>query len=321
MKRKILLTGRTGQIGSELLRLLPEIGEVVAPDRQELDLLNPDSIRRAVREIRPEFIVNAAAFTAVDAAETQEPCAHAINASAPGILAEEAKKIGAAVIHYSTDYVFDGSKRTPYDEADSAAPINVYGKTKLAGEQAVCAAGVPQLIFRTAWVYSTRGRNFLRTILRLATEKEELRVVRDQFGTPTWSRDIAEVTVKILAQLTSPGSSVANSFSRISGIYHLTAAGETTWFDFARAILEEAAHLLPAVDWFEEATRGRPLITRRIIPITTAEYPTPAARPAFSVLSNSHLIRTFGVELPHWRAQLHLMFEPERGSKVRGLRF
>jgi len=314
MKRKILLTGRTGQIGSELLRLLPEVGEVVAPNRQELDLLNPDSIRRAAREIRPEFIVNAAAFTAVDAAETQEPYAHAINASAPGILAEEAKKIGAAVIHYSTDYVFDGSKRTPYDEADSAAPINVYGKTKLAGEQAVCAAGVPHLIFRTAWVYSTRGRSFLRTILGLATEKEELRVVRDQFGTPTWSRDIAEVTVKILAQLTSPGSSVANSFSRISGIYHLTAAGETTWFDFARAILEEAAHLSPAIEWFDKATRGRSLVTKQIIPITTSDYPTRASRPLYSVLSNSRLRQTFGNELPHWRTQVHLAFELERSS-------
>ena len=176
------------------------------------------------------------------------------------------------------------------------------------------AAGVPHLIFRTAWVYSTRGRNFLRTILRLATEKEELRVVRDQFGAPTWSRAIAEATVKILAQLTSQDGSAANSLLRVSGIYHLTAAGETTWYDFARAILEEAVHLSPAVEWFEEATRGRPLITRRIIPITTAEYPTPAARPAFSVLSNSHLIRTFGVELPHWREQLHLMFEQERAQ-------
>lgn len=314
MKRTILLTGRTGQVGSELLRLLPEIGEVVAPDRHELDLLNPDSIRRAVREIRPELIVNAAAFTAVDAAETQESDAHAINANAPGVLAEEAKKIGAAVIHYSTDYVFDGSKRTPYDEADSAAPINVYGKTKLAGEQAVCAAGVPYLIFRTAWVYSTRGRNFLRTILRLATEKEELRVVRDQFGTPTWSRDIAEATVKILAQLTSQGSSVANSFSRVSGIYHLTAAGETTWFDFARAILEEAAHLSPAIEWFDKATRGRSLITKQIIPITTSEYPTRASRPLYSVLSNSRLRQTFGIELPHWRTQVHLVFELERSS-------
>ena len=313
MKSTILLTGRTGQVGSELLRLLPKIGEVVAPDRQELDLLNPDSIRRAVREIRPEFIVNAAAFTAVDVAEAQEPDAYAINANAPGVLAEEAKKIGAAVIHYSTDYVFDGSKRTPYDEADSAAPINVYGKTKLAGEQAVCAAGAPHLIFRTAWVYSTRGRNFLRTILRLATEKEELRVVRDQFGTPTWSRDIAEATVKILAQLTSQGS-VANSFSRVSGIYHLTAAGETTWFDFARAILEEAAQLSPAVEWFDKATRGRSLTTKQIIPITTSEYPTRASRPLYSVLSNSRLRQTFGIELPHWRTQVHLAFELERSS-------
>ena len=314
MKRNILLTGRTGQVGSELLRLLPEIGEVVAPDRHELDLLNPDSIRRAVREIRPEFIVNAAAFTAVDVAETQEPDAYAINANAPGVLAEEAKNIGAAVIHYSTDYVFDGSKRTPYDESDSAAPINVYGKTKLAGEQAVCAAGVPHLIFRTAWVYSNRGRNFLRTILRLATEKEELRVVRDQFGTPTWSRDIAEATVKILAQLTSQGSSVENSFSRVSGIYHMTAAGETTWFDFARAILEEAAQLSPAIEWFDEATRRRSLITRQIIPITTSEYPTRASRPLYSVLSNSRLRQTFGIELPHWRTQVHLVFELERSS-------
>jgi dTDP-4-dehydrorhamnose reductase len=307
MKRSILLTGRTGQVGSELLRLLSETAEVVAPDRHELDLLNPDSIRRAVREARPELIINAAAFTAVDAAETQEGEAHAINAGAPGVLAEEAKKIGAAVVHYSTDYVFDGSKRTPYDEADPAAPINVYGKTKLAGEQAVRAADVPHLIFRTAWVYSTRGRNFLRTILRLATEREELRVVRDQFGAPTWSRDIAEATVKILAQLTS-GDSSANSLSRVSGIYHLTAAGETTWYDFACAILEEGPHPSPTVEWFQEATRGRPIITKRIIPITTAEYPTPAARPAYSVLSNSRLLQTFGIQLPHWRAQLRLCF-------------
>lgn len=316
MKRTILLTGRTGQVGSELLRLLPEIGDVVAPVRQELDLLNPDSIRRAVREIRPELIINAAAFTAVDAAETQGAEAQAVNANAPGVLAEEAKKIGAAVVHFSTDYVFDGSKRTPYVEADPAAPINAYGKTKLAGEQAVCAASVRHLIFRTAWVYSTRGRNFVRTILRLATEREELRVIRDQFGAPTWSRDIAEATVKILAQLTSPDSSAASSFSRVSGIYNLTAAGVTTWYDFARAILEEAAHLSPTVEWFAEATQGRPLITSRIIPITTPDYPTPAARPAFSVLSNSHLFQTFGIGLPNWRAQLRLVFEPERSSQV-----
>jgi dTDP-4-dehydrorhamnose reductase len=321
MKRTILLTGRTGQVGSELLRLLPQIGEVVAPDRHELDLLDPDSVRRAVREIRPELIVNAAAFTAVDQAETQEAQAHAINANAPGVLAEEAKNIGAAVVHYSTDYVFEGSKGTPYEEADTAVPINVYGKTKLAGEQAVHAAGVPHLIFRTAWVYSTRGRNFLRTILRLATEKEELRVVHDQFGAPTWSRAVAEATLKILAQLTRQDTSAANSFSRVSGSYHLTAAGETSWYDFAGAILEEAAHLSPAVEWFEEATRGRPLITKRIVPITTPEYPTIALRPPYSVLSNYHLGQTFGVELPHWRAQLQHMFEPESSSQVRSLVF
>jgi dTDP-4-dehydrorhamnose reductase len=166
MKRRILLAGKTGQVGSELLLLLPELGEALAPGRHELDLLNPQGIQRAVREIRPELIINAAAHTAVDAAETQEAEARAINAIAPGVLAEEAKKIGAVIIHYSTDYVFDGSKTTPYDEADPPAPINVYGRTKLAGEQAIRATGVSHLIFRTAWVYSTGGRNFLRTILR-----------------------------------------------------------------------------------------------------------------------------------------------------------
>ena len=188
MKRIILLTGKTGQVGSALLRLLPEIGEVVAPDRYELELLDTNNIRRMVREIRPELIVNAAAYTAVDAAETQEADAYAINAGAPAVLAEEAKKIGAAIVHYSTDYVFDGSKGAPYEETDLVAPINIYGKTKLVGEQAIGTSGVPHLIFRLAWVYGTRGRNFLLTILRLATEREELRIVRDQFGAPTWSK-------------------------------------------------------------------------------------------------------------------------------------
>ena len=230
MKRRTLLTGKTGQVGSELLRLLPELGEVVAPNLHALDLFNPDAIRRSVRETRPELIINAAAFTAVDAAEMQEAEAHAINTDAPRVLSEEAKKLGAAVIHYSTDYVFDGSKTTPHDETDSPAPINVYGRTKLAGEQAVRATCVPHLIFRTAWVYSTRGRNFLCTILRLATEGEELRVLRDQFGSPTWSRDIALTTVKILAQRMSHDSSAPNALAPVSGTYHLTAAGETTWY-------------------------------------------------------------------------------------------
>ena len=316
MKRRILLAGKTGQVGSELFRLLPELGEVVAPDRRELDLLKLDSLRRAVRDIRPEIIVNAAAFTAVDAAETQEAEAHVINAIAPGVLAEEAAKIGAAIVHYSTDYVFDGSNITPYDETDSPAPLNVYGKTKLAGEQAVRASSAPHLIFRTAWVYSTHGKNFLRTILRLATEREDLRVVRDQYGAPTWSRDIAQATVTILAQLLIQNGSATNSFSRGTGIYNLTAAGETTWFDFACAIIEEAAQISPDVPWFAEATECRPLITKRILPITTAEYPTPASRPQNSVLSNSRLNQTFGIALPDWHLQLRRIFATERIGRV-----
>ncbi len=301
MKRVILLTGKTGQVGSELLRLLPRLGEVVAPGRHELDLLDANSIRRAVREIRPELIVNAAAYTAVDAAESQEADAYGINANAPAVFAEEAKKIGAKIVHYSTDYVFDGLKRTPYEETDRTAPISVYGKTKLAGEQAIVLSGVPHLIFRTAWVYASQGRNFLLTVLRLATEKKELRIVRDQLGAPTWSREIAVATVNILGQIT-------NRSSTASGIYHLTAGGETTWYDFACAILEEAACISPEVPWFAEATRRRPIIANGILPITTAEYSTPASRPARSVLSNSRLNQIFGYHLPDWRTQLAELF-------------
>jgi dTDP-4-dehydrorhamnose reductase len=310
MKQKILLTGKGGQVGSELYRLLPRLGDLVAPDRRELDLLDPDSIRRVVRNIRPQLIVNAAAYTAVDAAEGDEANAYAVNAIAPAVLAEEAKKLGAAVVHYSTDYVFDGAKAEPYEEMDPANPISVYGKTKLAGEQAIRSTGVPHLIFRTAWVYATRGRNFLLTILRLATEKEELRIVRDQIGAPTWSLEIAGATTKILAQVIER-SSVTSAFSEVSGTYHLTAAGETTWCDFARAILEEASHTPQSIPWFDAATGGRRLATRHIIPITAQEYPTAAARPAYSVLSNSRLIQTFGVALPDWRTQMQRCFISE----------
>ncbi len=303
----ILLTGKTGQVGSELLPLLPRLGEVVAPGRHELDLLDTNSIRRAVREIRPELIVNAAAYTAVDAAESHEADAYAINASAPAVFAEEAKKIGALIVHYSTDYVFDGLKRTPYEETDRTGPISVYGKTKLAGEQAIVLSGVPHLIIRTAWVYARQGRNFLLTMLRLATEKKELGIVRDQFGAPTWSREIAVATVKVLAQITSR-SSAASTAREVSGIYHLTAGGETTWYDFACAILEEAAYISPEVPWFAEATKRRPIIASGILPITTAQYRTPASRPTYSVLSNSRLIQTFGYHLPDWRTQLGELF-------------
>jgi dTDP-4-dehydrorhamnose reductase len=255
MRFRILLTGKTGQVGSELLHLLPEIGEVVAPDRRELDLVDPEHIRRVLRRVRPQLIVNAAAYTKVDAAETDEVNAYAINAKAPAVLAEEAKMLGSAVVHYSTDYVFDGAKATPYNEMDPANPINVYGKTKLAGEHAIRRAGVPHLIIRTAWVYARRGRNFLLTILRLGTEKEELRIVRDQVGAPTWSHEIAAATTNILAQVTERSSAIP-AFLEVTGTYHLTAGGETTWYDFARAIIQEASHTSQSIPWFAAATGG-----------------------------------------------------------------
>ena len=204
VRRKILLTGKNGQVGWELERSLQPLGQVIAFDRSGLDLASPDSIRAVIREVKPELIVNPAAYTAVDKAESEPDLAMAVNGVAPGIIAEEAKRLGAALIHYSTDYVFDGTKAEPYTEDDVPKPINVYGKTKLAGEQAVQAIGVPHLIFRTSWVYGMRGKNFLLTILRMAKEKDELRIVDDQFGAPTWSRMIAETTAQVLAQFYSP---------------------------------------------------------------------------------------------------------------------
>lgn len=304
MKPKILLTGKNGQVGEELERLLPEVGEVVALGRQELDLSNPDGIRRTIRAVRPNLIVNSAAYTAVDQAEKDETVAGEINSVAPAVMAEEAKKIGASLVHYSTDYVFDGLKGHPYLEDDASGPINVYGMTKLAGEQAIRASGVPHLIFRTSWVYATRGRNFLLTILRLATQREELRIVRDQIGAPTGSREIADATTKILCQLYRR----EGGLSDVSGTYHMTATGVTNWHEFATAILEEASHAPKTVPWFAAATGGKPLITRRVLPITTQEFPTPARRPAYSVLSNARLMKTFGIQLPGWRTQLHRAF-------------
>jgi len=307
MKPTILLTGKTGQLGSELNRLLPKLGEVIAPDRKELDLLDPEKIRQIIRDAKPQLIVNAAAYTAVDAAETDQANALAVNAEAPRLLALEAKKIGAVLVHFSTDYVFDGSTRAPYEETDPTNPINVYGKTKLAGEQAVRSSGVPHLIFRAAWIYATRGRNFLLTILRLATEREELKIVRDQVGAPTCAADIAAATAKILTNIYGRNDD-ASTFSEISGTYHITAAGETTWYDFAKAILDEASHASQDLSWFAAATQGHPLLARRIIPITTAEYGSRPPRPAYHVLSNSRLTQTFGITLPDWRTQLHKCF-------------
>jgi dTDP-4-dehydrorhamnose reductase len=307
MKPTILLTGKTGQLGSELGRLLPTLGEVIAPERKELDLREPETIRQIMRNANPQLIVNAAAYTAVDAAETDEANALAVNAEAPRLLALEAKKIGAMLVHFSTDYVFDGSKNAPYEETDRTNPINVYGETKLAGEQGIRGSGGPHLIFRTAWVYATRGRNFLLTILRLATEREELKIVGDQIGAPTCAADIAAATAKILTNIYRRNDD-ACELSKVGGTYNMTAAGEATWYDFTKAIIEEAAHASQDLSWFAAATQGRPLLTQRIIPITASEYGSRTPRPAYSVLSNSRLRQTFGITLPDWRTQLHQCF-------------
>ena len=308
MKPKILLTGKNGQVGAELQRFLPQLGEVIALGRQELDLSRPDDLRRMIRTVCPNLIVNAAAYTAVDQAEKEEAIARAINADAPAVMAEEAKKIGAGLVHYSTDYVFDGSKNSPYEVTDPTNPLNVYGKTKLLGERAIQETGVPHLIFRTAWVYATRGRNFLLTILRLATQgSDELRIVSDQIGAPTLSREIALATAQILKQIYGRDDHLAH-LTEMSGMYHMTAVGETNWYEFAKAIFGEASRMPHSAPWFAAATGGRPFVARRIIPIPTEQYPTPARRPAYSLLSNSHLTETFGVQLPEWRAQLHSIF-------------
>ncbi|HEV2522475.1 MAG TPA: dTDP-4-dehydrorhamnose reductase [Candidatus Acidoferrales bacterium] len=308
MKPAILLIGANGQVGRELTRSLPRLGPVTSLGRQQLDLSRPEEIRSMFRALCPALIINAAAYTAVDKAESEQALARAINAEAPAVMAQEAKKIGARLIHYSTDYVFDGTKTDPYDEEDPTNPQNVYGRTKLEGELAIQNSDVPYQIFRTAWVYATQGRNFLLTILRLATQREELRIVRDQFGAPTSSRAIAEATTNVLSQIREQEN---GSFSpaNLNGIYHLTAAGKTTWFDFAEAILERARAIETSTPWLAAATNNLPLIARHIIPIHTSEYPTPARRPAYSVLSNERLARAFSVRLPDWRTQLDSLFK------------
>jgi len=303
MKPKILLTGKNGQIGKDLEGFLAESSELLALGRKELDLSRSQNIRQAVRDFRPHLIVNAAAYTSVDQAEGDNATAFIVNAQAPTLLAEEARRIGAALIHYSTDYVFDGRKSSPYTEDDSPNPINVYGKTKLAGERGIEGAGGFYLILRTAWVYSTRGRNFLLKILRLAAERDELRVVADQVGAPTSSHVIALATTKIITREWNRCQGVL-PFSNWRGIYHMTAAGECSWWQFAKAIVEEVHLSSHCPAWLHAVTDGRPLVVNRISPIATAEYPTPARRPAYSVLSNLRLKQTFELEIPDWRAQL-----------------
>ncbi len=307
MKPTILLTGKTGQLGSELSRLLPALGEVIAPEQNELDLCAPEQIRQIMRSANPQLVVNAAAYTAVDAAETDEANALAVNAEAPRLLALEAKKIRAMLVHFSTDYVFDGLKKAPYVETDPPNPLNAYGRTKLAGEEAIRDSGAAHLIFRTSWVYATHGRNFLLTILRLATEREELKIVADQVGAPTCALDLAEATARILAGMIIDDQSQFAS-PETGGTYHITAAGQTSWYEFAKAILEEARRAPQNLPWLALATKGRPLIARRVLPISTEEFHSPTSRPAYSVLSNARVNQTFGIALPDWRFELQSCF-------------
>lgn len=288
---KILLVGKDGQVGRRLQRTLTPLGEVVAVGREVVDLAQPDSIVRTVRAVRPDLIVNAAAYTAVDKAESEPDLAHAVNAVAPGIMAEEAGQLGAAIVHYSTDYVFDGKKATPYDETDSPAPAGVYGRTKLAGEQAIQAVGTAHLILRTSWVYDCSGKNFLLTILRLAHEREELKVVNDQTGAPTPSALIADVTAQIFRE-----GNPAELLHHQGGLYHLTASGQTTWYDFARAIVEG------------DPRRDRQRL-QRLLPITTDQYPTAAQRPVYSTLNCEKLSATFDLSLMEWQMGLKRVFQ------------
>jgi len=313
MKPTILLTGKTGQVGFELNRSLSQLGRLFAPDHRDLDLLDRDNVRSAIRDTRPQLIVNAAAYTAVDAAENDVSNAHAINAEALALLADEAKRLDALLVHYSTDYVFDGMKQSPYNETDETNPLNVYGKSKLAGEQAIRASGASHLIIRTSWVYANRGRNFLLTILRLATEREELRIVCDQIGAPTCANDIAAATAKILTEMYASDKS-QTFMSSISGTYHMTAAGETSWYNFAKAILDRAPSVSPEVPWFAVATQGRPLIAKRILPISSDEFRSPTRRPIYSVLSNSRLSEIFHVSLPNWTTQLQCCLATENND-------
>jgi len=287
---KILLAGGSGQLAQELQPILLSVGEVISVDRTRLDLSQPESIRQAMADIQPDLVVNAGAYTAVDKAESEPELARAVNGIAPGILAEECEKLGASLIHFSTDYVFDGSKSSAYLETDSTNPLGIYGESKLAGEEAIRKAGNRHIIIRTAWVYGNCGKgNFVKTMLRLGKEREEIRVVADQIGSPTWTGDLAAATAHIM-----PAIGLEDF-----GTYHYTNSGVCSWYDFAIAIFEEAEKL------------GFPLKVQRVIPITTVEYPTPAKRPAFSVLSTVKISALLGTYPPHWRQGLRQMLTRE----------
>jgi dTDP-4-dehydrorhamnose reductase len=285
---RILLLGSGGQLGAKLAELLPALGTVTALDRPQLDFNRPESLPALLDAVRSDIIVNAAAYTAVDRAESEPELARRLNAEAPAVLAESARRHGSLLVQYSTDYVFDGTARAPYDEQVPTAPLGVYGATKLAGEQAIRASGAAHLILRTAWLYSNRGHNFFKTMLKLAAERDRLRVVDDQIGSPTYADLVAAATVDMLRQLFQTGGLDATR----TGTYHVACAGRASWCGFARRIVARAA-LSDRV---------------QVEAITTAEYPTPARRPAWSVLDCGKLARDFGIRLPDWEQGLEQCF-------------
>ncbi len=298
--RRILVLGAHGQLGHELPLALSDLGHVIALDRSGADLAAPESLRGVVRQRRPDVIVNAAAYTAVDRAESEPDLAYTVNAVSPGVLAQEAVAVGACLVTYSTDYVFDGRKETAYEESDAPNPLSAYGRTKLAGERAVAEACPRHLILRTSWVVGVHGANFLKTILRLAAERDSLRVVADQHGAPTAAALIADVTVRALQTLLQASERDARW-----GLYHLAAAGETTWHGYARHVISRARELGMALKAAPDTVAAIP----------TAEYPTPAKRPANSRLCTARLRAAFSVELPDWTQGVDHVLEQLRAKE------
>ncbi len=290
-KQKVLLTGTTGQVGGDLLRCLPA-GSVLAPGRSDLDLCDVASVKTFIRRVKPDWIINPAAYTAVDKAESEPELAYAINADAPRAMAEVAAELGIPFLHFSTDYVFNGSGTRPWVEEDLTGPLGVYGASKLAGERALAEGGAAHLIFRTSWIFSSTGKNFLRTILNLAQHKPELRIVNDQHGAPTWSRDLAKLVTHVMQNIAERsarnGVSTQDSVRSVEGVYHATNSGETTWFGFAHEFLRLAAAAQPETK------------LARLVPIASSEYPTPAKRPSNSRLDCSRLKEVFRFTMPAW---------------------
>jgi dTDP-4-dehydrorhamnose reductase len=293
---RILVLGVTGQVGWELARCLAPLGELTVTSRdgrfgEALDLARPAGLEAIMDRVRPQWVVNAAAYTAVDRAESEFEAAERINAEAPGLIGQLASRHGAGIIHYSTDYVFSGDSCEPYREHDPTSPRSIYGRSKLAGESALFESGAAALVLRTSWVYGRRGHNFFLTMLRLFADRDEVSVVSDQTGSPTWSRMLAEATAQVLGQLISGRRRLED----VGGLYHVTGGGQTTWHGFASAIAELAG------------------ASCRVKPISTEEYPTAAPRPSYSVLDNSKFLETFGLALPHWRDSLeHCLADSNR---------